>query len=77
MVWKIVDTGIGIGAEDIPRIIKPFEQIHDDHTIANEGTGLSLPLTKELTDMHGGTLEIESELGKGTTVTVEFPLSRQ
>ena len=56
MVWKVVDTGVGIAADDLPRVLKPFEQIRDDITIAHEGTGLGLYLTKSLTEMHGGSL---------------------
>ncbi len=76
MVWKVVDTGVGIAADDLPRVLKPFEQIRDDITIAHEGTGLGLYLTKSLTEKHGGSLDIESEVGKGTTVTITFPPER-
>ena len=54
----------------------PFEQVRDNFTLAHEGTGLGLPLTKEFAEMHGGSLGTESEVGKGTTVTVEFPLKK-
>ncbi len=76
MVWKVVDTGIGISADDLPRVLKPFEQVRDDFAVAHEGTGLGLYLTNGLTELHNGTLDIESEVGKGTTVTVKFSPER-
>ncbi len=72
---EVIDTGIGISAEDLPRITKPFEQVRESHIQAHEGTGLGLYLVKSLVEAHGGTLSIESEPGKGTRVTVAFPAS--
>jgi len=76
MTWRIIDTGVGISAKDLPRILKPFEQIRGAVAHTHEGTGLGLYLTKSLTEAHGGTLEIESEVGRGTTVIVRFPSER-
>ena len=76
MVWQVADTGIGIGAEDLTRLMKPFEQVRECSTQTHEGTGLGLYLTKTLAEMHGGNLMIESEIGKGTIVTVWFPPER-
>jgi signal transduction histidine kinase len=76
MTWRIVDTGVGISSKDLPRILLPFEQIRGAVGHTHEGTGLGLYLTKSLIKAHGGTLEIESEVGKGTTVTVKFPSER-
>jgi len=76
MTWKVTDTGVGISPEDLPRLVKPFEQIRGSSALTHEGTGLGLYLTKSLVDVHGGTLEIDSELGKGTTVIVKFPPDR-
>ena len=76
MTWRIVDTGVGISSKDLPRILLPFEQIRGAVGHTHEGTGLGLYLTKSLIEAHGGTLEIESEVGKGTTVTVKFPSER-
>jgi signal transduction histidine kinase len=72
----IADTGIGMKPEDIPRALERFGQI--DSTLARkyEGTGLGLPLSKHLAELHGGTLAIESKPGLGTTVTVIFPADR-
>jgi len=76
MVWKIVDTGVGIAAEDLSRILKPFEQVRENAAQSHEGTGLGLYLTNKLTELHGGALTIESEVGEGTIVTVRFPPER-
>ena len=70
---QITDTGIGIAPEDIPKALAPFQQIKSDLDRSNRGTGLGLSLTKSLTELHGGSLDIQSEVGMGTTVTVHFP----
>src|SRR3546814_10240779 len=66
----VSDTGIGIPAADLPRIVKPFEQVDNQLTRKHAGTGLGLALCKSLVEMHGGTLRIESVEGQGTTVFV-------
>lgn len=76
VTWFVTDTGIGIAPEQLPRIMKPFEQIRGASSLSYEGTGLGLYLTKSLTEAHGGVLEIDSEVGKGTTVKVTFPPER-
>ena len=72
----VADTGIGIAAEDIPRALERFGQIDDSLGRKYEGTGLGLPLSKALMELHGGSLELQSALGVGTTVTVTFPAER-
>jgi signal transduction histidine kinase len=67
---SIGDTGIGMKAEDIPKALKPFSQIDSRLARRYAGTGLGLPLTKALVDLHGGELRIESAPGRGTTVIV-------
>jgi len=69
----VSDTGIGIADEDIPRVLERFGQVRDGHMQAYEGAGLGLAMTKSLMELHGGTIEIKSTVGKGTTVTVIFP----
>ena len=69
------DTGIGISAEDLARLGNPFEQAKADPMHAKGGTGLGLALVKALVEKHGGIFAMESELGLGTTVTVDFPLT--
>jgi len=67
------DTGIGIPAHKIADVLKPFEQVSNAFTRRHEGTGLGLAITKDLVELHGGQLGIESRLGEGTTVTVRIP----
>ncbi|UEM02049.1 PAS-domain containing protein [Skermanella rosea] len=71
----VSDTGIGIAPEDLGRVGTPFEQIDNRHTRRHAGTGLGLALTRSLTEMHGGRIDIRSELGVGTRVCVILPLS--
>jgi signal transduction histidine kinase len=73
---KVIDTGIGMRAEDIPIALAAFGQIDSSLARKHEGTGLGLPLSKALVEMHGGSLRIDSESGKGTTVTIHLPPSR-
>jgi len=70
------DTGVGMAAEDIPVALAPFSQVDQSMTRRYEGTGLGLPLTKRLVELHGGELVIESAPGEGTTVTVRLPAER-
>ena len=75
-VFQITDTGIGIAPEDIPKALSQFGQVDSDLNRQYEGTGLGLPLTKALVEMHGGSLDLQSEVGVGTTVTFRFPAKR-
>jgi len=75
-VVQVADTGVGMAKEDIPRALERFGQLDGDLNRKYEGTGLGLPLTKKLAELHGGRLEIESELCVGTKVTVAFPSER-
>lgn len=75
-VFQIADTGIGIALEDIPTVLTPFKQADGALDRKFEGTGLGLPLSKSLTEMHGGSFDLQSEIGVGTTVTVRFPAER-
>jgi signal transduction histidine kinase len=72
----VADTGIGMAAEDIPRALQPFGQIDNSLARPHGGTGLGLPLAQRLVELHGGTMTIDSEVGKGTTVTVTLPPER-
>ena len=73
VLLSVSDTGIGIPADDITRIVKPFEQIDNRFSRAHGGTGLGLPLVQGLVTLHGGRLEIQSEPGNGSTFTVWLP----
>jgi len=75
-VFQVADTGIGIALEDIPKALSPFEQIDGSLNRKYEGAGLGLPLTESLVELHGGSLDLQSQVGIGTTVTVRFPAER-
>jgi signal transduction histidine kinase len=72
----VSDTGIGIPEADLDRVLKPFEQVDSSLSRQHQGTGLGLPLVKAIMELHGGRLELKSELGVGTQVTVVFPPER-
>ncbi|MHA1113875.1 MAG: sensor histidine kinase, partial [Alphaproteobacteria bacterium] len=69
----VADTGIGMAADDIAVALAPFGQVDGALNRRYDGTGLGLPLSKTLVELHGGRLEIESTLGAGTRVTVHLP----
>ena len=73
---SVSDTGCGIAAEDIPKALTPFGQVESKVSRKNEGTGLGLPLAKQLVELHGGLLTIESKVDVGTTVMIFLPASR-
>ena len=75
-VFEVSDSGIGIAAENIPKVLSKFGQVDSPLTRRHEGSGLGLPLTRALVELHGGALEIESEVDVGTRVTVRFPSER-
>lgn len=70
------DTGIGMSRHEVPRALEPFRQVESRMTRRYEGTGLGLPLTKALVELHGGRLEIITGRGRGTSVSAVFPPSR-
>lgn len=72
----VIDQGVGIDVDDIPKALSPFTQLDGTLSRAHEGTGLGLPLAKHMTELHGGKLSIESEVGKGTAVYVDLPAER-
>jgi signal transduction histidine kinase len=74
--FKLVvnDTGVGIKAEDSGRLFKEFEQLDSGTSRHYEGTGLGLALTRKIVELQGGTIEMESEVGKGSTFTVILPV---
>ncbi|HEY1706630.1 MAG TPA: MHYT domain-containing protein [Rhizomicrobium sp.] len=72
----VTDTGIGIAKEDLPKAFESFSQIDNRLSRKFEGSGLGLPLARHLVELHGGRLDLESELHHGTTATVLFPRDR-
>ncbi len=76
LLLQIADTGIGIPRDKIAIALAPFGQVDSPLAEKNDGVGLGLPLTKRLVELHDGTLDIDSEPGQGTTVTLRFPAER-
>jgi PAS domain S-box-containing protein len=74
VIMSITDTGIGISPEDQNKLFKPFSQIDTSISRRFEGTGLGLALVKELIELHGGRIWVESEAGKGSTFSFRLPI---
>ena len=74
--FDVRDTGIGMTPEEISIALQPFGQLDSGLNRRHEGTGLGLPLARSLVELNGGTLEIRSEKGRGTTVTVRLAAGR-
>jgi two-component system sensor histidine kinase/response regulator len=72
-VFQIEDTGIGIAQEHLPLLFQKFQQLETSYHRNYEGTGLGLALTKQLVELHGGRIEVESVLGEGSLFTVWLP----
>jgi len=70
---SVCDNGVGIDPADIPRLLRPFEQVADKSSQAEEGSGLGLALTKSFVELQGGTFRLESEKGQGTRAIVILP----
>ncbi|WP_306303356.1 ATP-binding protein [Pseudovibrio denitrificans] len=65
---------MGIAKKDIDRLAKPFVQVENQFTKTHKGSGLGLAIARSLSELHGGYMEIDSEVGKGTEVTIKLPL---
>ena len=76
VVLSVSDTGIGIAPEALKRVLEPFIQADGGLSRQYEGTGLGLPITKALTELHEGTLDIDSVVGQGTKVRITLPAQR-
>ena len=72
----IRDNGIGMSREFLPHLFEPFQQENSAIQARNTGTGLGMPIVKRLVDLMGGTVEVKSELGKGTEVTLTLPFEK-
>ncbi len=77
MEIKVSDTGIGIPADKLDKIFDRFYQVSDSNAREAEGSGIGLALTKELTELYRGEINVESEVGKGSTFTVRLPVSEE
>ncbi len=73
ILFRVTDTGIGIPANRLPYITQPFEQVACQYSRDHEGSGLGLAITKELVELHMGSLHIDSQVGQGTIVSVRLP----
>ncbi len=72
-VIAITDTGIGIPAEDIPLIFERFYRVDKSRSRAEGGSGLGLAICRHIAEVHGGEIEVESQVGEGSTFTVWLP----
>ncbi len=77
IVLAIADSGIGIAADALARLGRPFEQVESQLTKSHQGSGLGLAISKSLVELHGGRMRIRSTLGKGTLVVVRLPMYPQ
>jgi len=75
IIASVVDTGTGIASEDHERVFEKFAQAGDPHTERSKGTGLGLPISKQIVENHGGRIWLESERGKGSNFSFALPLS--
>jgi signal transduction histidine kinase len=73
---SVKDTGIGIASKDLDRVLRPFEQVESSLSRSHGGTGLGLPYSKKVIEIHGGTLKLSSQVNVGTTVRVQLAASR-
>lgn len=72
----ITDTGLGMTLQELEIAKRPFGQVESSLSRSNEGTGLGLPISVALARLHGGSLKIESEKGKGTRISIDLPTER-
>ena len=70
---SVSDTGSGIPADHLPRIFERFYRVDPGRSRQEGGTGLGLAIVKHLVEAHGGRVEAESQLGRGTTIRLYFP----
>lgn len=75
--FSVIDNGIGITADDLPRLFQPFVQVDSSLNRLYEGTGLGLTLVQKLTDLHGGSVHVESEVGKGSRFTIHLACNQK
>jgi signal transduction histidine kinase len=73
IVWRVRDNGVGIPEEDLDHIFDRFYRVDKARSRETGGTGLGLSIVKQLVTMHGGTISVESEAGKGSEFVVSFP----
>jgi signal transduction histidine kinase len=74
--FSVSDTGVGIPAEDVPRLFDKYEQARTRATRSEKGTGLGLYITRQLVELHGGQIKVDSEEGKGSTFSFTIPIDK-
>ena len=77
LVLSVTDTGKGIPADELPTIFDEYRQAEGSESSVQKGTGLGLSITKKFAELLGGTIGVESEVGKGSTFTVRVPVEYQ
>ena len=75
LVVSVIDTGVGITPADQPKVFERFKQVGDTLTDKPKGTGLGLPICREIVEHHGGRVWVDSELGKGSTFSFSLPIA--
>jgi len=76
IIVSIIDTGIGIAQEDLPKVFEKFKQVGDTLTDKPKGTGLGLPICRQIVEQHNGRIWVESKIGKGSTFCFTIPLEK-
>ena len=74
---RVRDTGTGIPSAELPHLFERFHRVRNEQARTHEGTGIGLALVRELVELHGGAIAVESEVGAGTTFTVSMPLGAE
>jgi PAS domain S-box-containing protein len=75
IIVSVIDQGVGISESDQPKVFEKFKQVGDTLTDKPQGTGLGLPISKEIISYHGGKIWVESEIGKGSTFSFTLPIN--
>jgi len=73
VVFEVIDTGYGIAPDDLPHIFERFYRSSQPHIVTQAGSGLGLAITAEIVRLHGGEIDVKSQLGEGTHVTIRIP----